>query len=994
MKVHISAILWLSLLYPFAVVDAQTPFRVKEYTYFDGLPSDKVMGTYFNAKKFLYLVTGKGISVFDGYRFLTFTHLNNDINAYSFTEDILYFEDREGLKRLDISTFTTQAEMITAKDYSDADPNNDHFNSIYVDQKKRIWCNDFNHIKYINTQKEVSSFLLFPKQTELYDNIRFFEIAANEIWIATPMGWFIWDEKTNNIKKHFHPKLADARIISAFQIDTHTLAYSTASNEIILWDLATATILTTIKTPSDQPIVGFSKTERTIFIHSNKNIWTIDPKNFTTELMFSTDKRIRHVNHDEETNISWIATDHGVQQLISPHSGLELYFTDQKTEKPNTFISLVERGDAVYTLNEMGEIWVLEREKFKKVYTNNENRKIHGLSLIENMVVVNANDGIFWFRDNKLIPIPIDLQNNTIDKKIVKTLITPQNELWVLFSKGKIGRYDWKSLNLINTSFTNDAEFWNGNIWNDIAVDNDGVIWLVGWMPKAYGIAYFDTKLQKFIEISEKHINPEHGKFVGDYYNRIGIGKKGALYFSAFGGWNQVDYKGKITKQVDPFQYNITGSHIVGISEDKNNNVFFATEEGLHVYLRGKDQVARITTIDGLPVNDLTHGYLQLRNGKLALGIQEGLILASQEELLQSSLINRMELSQIMVNGDLRFIDNSEITLHKTENNITLYFSSLAYLDIGKVNYKYRLNSNHEWTEIGHNPEISFNNLSPGDYQLTVVCYDNLGNTQQKTLDIHLIAQPPFTKSLPFYIILAVVVCATVLGIHRYILNKQRSEDLYKRKIKDSEMQALRAQMNPHFMFNTLNSINSYIVHNQTADASKYLISFSKLMRNILENSRQQLIPLTKEIQTLKLYLQLESARLDHIFDYKIVISEEIDPDSLYIPPTLIQPFAENALWHGILCKSGHGKIEIDFNLLDESTLEIIVNDDGIGRKKSAELLKQKGTRHKSYGIQITCDRLNLANPQNKVVIEDLYDDNHNPKGTRVTITIKLERRG
>lgn len=992
MKIRISAIycLFFCLLFPLTVVHAQIPFRVKEYTYFDGLPSDKVLGTAFNAKKFLYLFTGKGISVFDGYRFISFPNFNNDINAYFFAEDTLYFEDQEGLKYLDTRTFTNTPKTIKSKNYSDTDPNNDHFNSIYVDRKNRIWCNDFNHIKYINAEKNAISFLVFPTQTELFDNIRFFEINANEIWIATPRGWFIWEEKTNKVKKHFDPKLANADVASAFQIDAHTLAYSSVSNEIILWDLETATIVTTLKTPVDQAIVGFSKSAHTVFMHSNKTIWTIDVKDFTTELIFSTDKRIRNVNHDQETNISWVSTDHGVQQLISPHQGLKSYFTNQKTEKPNPFISLIEHNGAVVALNESGEIWVLEREKFKKVYANNENRKIHSLGLIENTVVINASDGIFWFKSNKLIRIPVDLPEGTAAKKIVKTLITPQGELWILFSKGKISRYDWKSLKPINSSFANDAEFWDGNIWNDIAVDKDGVVWLAGWMPSAFGISYFDKKQQKFIEISENNINPVHEKFVGDYYNRIGIGEKGNLYFSAFGGWNQVDYTGKITKQVDPFQYKIIGNHIVGISEDKDNNVFFATEEGLHIYLREKDQVVRITTIDGLPINDLTYGYLQLQSGKLALGIQGALILVSPEELLKSSLINRMELSQIMVNGELRFIDNNKITLGKTENNITLYFSSLAYLDMGQVNYKYRLDAAHEWTEIGHNPEISFNTLSPGDYKLTVACYDNFGNIQQKTVDIDLIALPPFTKSFPFYIILSILVFAIAFGVHRYILNKQRSEDHYKRKIKDGEMQTLRAQMNPHFMFNTLNSINSYIVNNQTTDASKYLISFSKLMRNILENSRQQLIPLKKEIQTLTLYLELESARLDHIFDYTITIAEGIDQDNLYVPPTLVQPFAENALWHGLLCKNGNGKIEIYFSLIDGNTLEIIIQDNGIGRRKSTELNKQRSPKHKSYGTQITCDRLNLANPRNKVIIEDLYDSDQEAKGTKVTLIIIL----
>src|SRR5690606_8949437 len=127
---------------------------------------------------------------------------------------------------------------------------------------------------------------------------------------------------------------------------------------------------------------------------------------------------------------------------------------------------------------------------------------------------------------------------------------------------------------------------------------------------------------------------------------------------------------------------------------------------------------------------------------------------------------------------------------------------------------------------------------------------------------------PPFTKSIPFYVIIGLTLLLIVIGVNWYLLKRKQKEDALLNRIKDAEMETLRSQMNPHFMFNTLNSINSYIVQNKTKDASKYLTSFSKLMRNILENSKHSYISLEKEIQTLKLYIDLELVRLEHFFKY------------------------------------------------------------------------------------------------------------------------------
>jgi LytS/YehU family sensor histidine kinase len=200
-----------------------------------------------------------------------------------------------------------------------------------------------------------------------------------------------------------------------------------------------------------------------------------------------------------------------------------------------------------------------------------------------------------------------------------------------------------------------------------------------------------------------------------------------------------------------------------------------------------------------------------------------------------------------------------------------------------------------------------------------------------------------------------------------------------------AEMQTLRSQMNPHFMFNALNSINRFILVNDSEKASSYLTLFSRLMRNILENSKLAVIPLKKEIDTLCLYIELESARLEQQFDYRIEFPADHELESAEIPPLVLQPFVENAIWHGLHHKTEQGNLTISIQKAGTDGVFIDIIDDGIGRKAS-QLQKQHRSGHQSLGIAITIDRIRLLNPENKVEIIDLTDENGRATGTHVRI--------
>ncbi|MEO1051660.1 MAG: tetratricopeptide repeat protein, partial [Bacteroidota bacterium] len=249
---------------------------------------------------------------------------------------------------------------------------------------------------------------------------------------------------------------------------------------------------------------------------------------------------------------------------------------------------------------------------------------------------------------------------------------------------------------------------------------------------------------------------------------------------------------------------------------------------------------------------------------------------------------------------------------------------------------------------------------------------------------IELLKQQEARQRLINYALLGVLI---IVSVAAYIIYKNARQ----RRIANQllALRSLRTQMNPHFIFNALNSVNSFIANQDEKLANKYLSDFSKLMRMVMENSKHDLVSLSTEIEILKLYLSLEHFRFKEKFDYEFVVDEEIDIDSYEIPPMLIQPYIENAVWHGLRYKQEKGRLYVGLKQ-EGADLNITVEDDGIGRKKSFELKTKNQKEQRSTGLKNIENRIQLINEllktKLKVIIEDLKPEGDT--GTRVAITI------
>jgi hypothetical protein len=245
-------------------------------------------------------------------------------------------------------------------------------------------------------------------------------------------------------------------------------------------------------------------------------------------------------------------------------------------------------------------------------------------------------------------------------------------------------------------------------------------------------------------------------------------------------------------------------------------------------------------------------------------------------------------------------------------------------------------------------------------------------------------------KNTRSYIILGLVIALSLIFALVFLNSYNRLKG--QKKNMKLENTLLRFQMNPHFVYNAMNSVQYFITQNDPVSSQKYLAKFARLIRYVVENSKPASIPLKTEIEALTLYLELESLRFENRFEYLINIEEDMDLNYVRIPSMLIQPYVENALWHGLMHKEGKGKIDISLKIVDE-VLKCVIKDDGIGRKRSHEIKQNNGLdSHKSFGMSITKERLDILNQINKtnlsVFITDLINEQQECIGTNVELSI------
>ncbi len=477
------------------------------------------------------------------------------------------------------------------------------------------------------------------------------------------------------------------------------------------------------------------------------------------------------------------------------------------------------------------------------------------------------------------------------------------------------------------------------------------------------------------------------------------IASNGDTLFFATRGYGLISvYHNKIIKQyteADGLASNMTRCVTIG----KNGNIWVGTNRGIsRLKKTGKNYVlSTLSVLTGLVSNEVNQ--IVEHEKSLYIATNGGLEVIDVEDFYGSGKKIDIYIEEFRINGDV-FSPQNIYALEHNQNYVSISYKGISVRSEGQLKYKYRLEGlDNKWTYT-KNIYVQYTTLPPGNYKFVVYVIDEDGKTSSDPATVSFIIGQPYWKT--WWFILTVIGSVFVLAYYFYrqrinsIRQKEKEKTEYNKKITESELKALRAQMNPHFMFNAINSIQNFVLKNDSRSAQKYLTKFARLIRSVLENSKHELVWLSKEVEALELYIELEALRASFSFDYEVIIDDSLNATDLFIPPMIIQPYIENAILHGIVpLTERRGKLMVKFSL-EGSALKCIVDDNGIGRILANEIKLRKQQSHQSMGMNVTQDRITILNQQThnmlaSVVVLDKVVEGI-AMGTTVEISINIKK--
>ena len=449
------------------------------------------------------------------------------------------------------------------------------------------------------------------------------------------------------------------------------------------------------------------------------------------------------------------------------------------------------------------------------------------------------------------------------------------------------------------------------------------------------------------------------------------------------------------------------GTMVYAIVPDNNGALWASTSKGVMKYDLMRKEAIKYDVTDGLQGNEFSpNAFLKSKDGFVFFGGFNGFNYFKPEEIQLESRMPKVIITKILTNDGEKYrclTHGDTIHLSHKCKSFEIEFATLNLLRKNMVKYSYMLdNYDKEWVFYNSNHRyVDYNKMRPGTYVFKIKAANEVNMWTEEPLELTIIIHPAWYQSMLFRMFVLLSLALLTFFIVRQRNKNIRQKREQKRVINELETQmlqlkqkTLQLQMNPHVIFNTLNSIQQYILNNDVENAVSYLSSFSKLMRRILNNSNERYITLSDEIEAVSLYLQLESMRLGNKFNYKIDIDSDIDANNIEIAPLIIQPFVENAIIHGLVPKKDNCFLSIRFSKISEYKLLCVVEDNGVGRKYCERVKQERGSSHRSYGMSITKKRLEtltkISNDDFNVEVVDLYDDNGNAKGTKVNIIISF----
>ncbi len=984
----------------------------------EGLTVNTINKIVQDKQGFIWVATMDGLNRFDGYTVKQYYAGNSEQSILPHNDVINLFCDADGFlwistTDIGITRYHPQTgdKTIFKKDTTGNGLLNIWVNDFAQSTNRGVWLATRKGLCYAGNSNKITRIDTAELDVNILDIM---VVDSQTLWLSTRKGLLIFDTKTERVTKRLFDdktigkteRWKDGLFLAILQNERLVLLDDKGNECLLKEPLLTIPILTLL---TDQSGVVWIATQTGLLRYDvatghykNYQHNAYDTRSLSTDVLTSL--------FEDKTGTLWAGSfNAGINYFDPKGIGFNVLQSPLQLQVFNNVIMGISE-------DQEGTIWMANGGGLTS--WNRKNNQIHNIGydatrkdalppFTAARSVCVASDGSLWVgtggkgvlrrKKNAKEFITYSYDPNNPSKGLSNTFVYSiqqlrNGEIWASTSRG-VNRFN-PAINQFD-NFSTDSilkAVAQISVWK-VSDDSRGNTWFA---TPGNGAYCWDRKQQKLLHYEVNKTHPDQGIV----YNQVWCvaeDKQGNHWLGTTNGLSKIDLR---TQKITNYTAanGLPNHNIYGILCDAKGDLWMSSNKGIIKFDMVHQEFKNYQTNDGVQSNEFNQEafYASTRTGEFFFGGVKGI------NYFNPLLIKETKAPPSVFIGDILVFEGQNIKQILTGESFTLdlgykqdfvsiQFASDDYYHNTQTRYRYKLvGVDNGWIDGGNNHSATYSNLVPGTYQFEVIASNNGVNWSEQPALVHIHITPPFWQKWWFRLLLAIVIPACIGLFIRKQFEEVRRKARLSEELVELKMQALRAQMNPHFIFNALNSIQHLIVKGDGELAFSYLSKFSRLLRLILDVSDRTFISLDKEIDMLRLYLDLEALRFDYHMQYSIKVDED-DIAGLSIPTLLLQPYVENAIWHGLVPKQGERTLQITI-VVTEQDVNISIEDNGIGRKKAAEMKSMQPIRYESKGMNINNDRLGLLGikEMGSIKIDDLVNKDGEATGTRVRIKLPI----
>jgi ligand-binding sensor domain-containing protein len=950
-------------------VVAQTPFY-RKISFLEGLPTQVIYDSYVAKNGMLYLGTDKGLIAFDGIRFKEFPFNENlGLAVNSIQEDnngVIWcknFANQVFFLKDNILQLHQSAHKILSQDL------NNLVDFLVVDDK--LWLLTEKKLLLVRKDKNPKIIHQFKayNQENAFTAITY-DSRIKKIYIASIEHFFVLH--SNGILEQF-PTQSGQKELTIYNGEVY---YNIKGRKNEIWD-KNGNRIETILPDKNTYFINTSVANNDFWLCTSDGLYELNVTQRKTGDGFLRGKKITDVVSDKERNI-WVSTlDEGLYFIPNKNFlKLDVALQTSKTQLNFNSVATSENGQLFVGTSNGKIIEFNTKQEQVFVYDSKTDMEVEYIYLYENKII--SSIGIFNLGQSN--PVIGGYFGKIITEDASDNFVIASYNLAGLLPKQLKGEPSvsnhFKAKEIINF---NNGDFsiypFRFKRARSVFYCDKKDLYYVGYSD---GLYVYDNK-QQIIEIKTKEGKPIVA-------SRIISDGKGAIWVASTQQGILKIQNNKVVQAIAK-ENGLSSNHCKRIQLD-SNGLWAVTDNGLD-FIDFKSMKTRNVGLNlglkGININDFS-----ITNDQVFLATNEG-VLYSDKQIFQDEVVPKFSLSKIKSKKQW-FEDGAVFDFQK--NAIDFHFQTIHYKSLGNYSYEYRLKEfDTNWTsQSAAATKVSYLALKPGNYtfEARVRTSDVVTPIQSRNFVI----KKPFWMTYWFGTLMVLLFFGIVFVVFKWATNRARKKQLIKEQLALSQLTALRTQMNPHFMFNVLNAVQGLIYSNQKSRANEYLGTFSDLMRKTLDVSDKRSISIYEELETIKLYVELEKARFEgDDFDFILDFPKQVDLHQYQIPSLIVQPFVENAIKHGLMHKTGKKILSLSIKKGNENYWKFEIKDNGIGREQSGKI-NASMKKHQSFATKATSNRITLINKLSLLPITLQINDLENEgivSGTQVVLQIPIK---